>query len=168
MKKLQHYRGPNLRLTSFLLFFILLFNQNVSAQTDCGSIESFEFTNGHESLGLNNNGIYELIELPDNFYVKALVHGHIGSVRFRVENVQTGEITQIIENLVPYTFPAGNSPWNLGSGVFRIKATVFSQNNAHGETCSVSFVTFTLSDEEPCTAEAGTLTAVASSVCSTG
>ena len=168
MKKQLRFRSPNLR--SYLLFLFLSFlTTHLSiAQTDCGSIESFEFSNDHESVAITNNGIYNLSELPESFYVKALTHGHIGSVRYKVTNLVTNQVFEIFENIVPYTFPSGNAPWNLGTGVFRIKATVFIGNNGNGQQCDVDLVTFTINDSEACLAEAGTLTATATSVCSTG
>jgi len=168
MKKQLRFRSPNLRPYLLFLFLSFLTTHLSIAQTDCGSIESFEFSNDHESVAITNNGIYNLSELPESFYVKALTHGHIGSVRYKVTNLVTNQVFEIFENIVPYTFPSGNTPWNLGTGVFRIKATVFIYNNGNGQQCDVDLVTFTINDSEACLAEAGTLTATATSVCSTG
>ncbi len=169
MKQPQLYRNFKLRLNLLSLFFLFFMTTHSNAQGDCGSIESFEFSNGHESIAITNNGIYNSSDLPENFYVNSLVHGHIGSIRYRVKDLQTNEIFLIIENVIPYTYPAGDSAWNLGTGTFRIKATVFSGNNASGQQCDLDIVTFTINDDEPsCNALAGTLTAIDNTLCSTG
>ncbi|WP_439151996.1 hypothetical protein [Winogradskyella sp.] len=49
------------------------------SQTDsrfCGDIENFEFSNEHESMVIEDNGIYALNDLPDNFYINANVQGY--------------------------------------------------------------------------------------------
>lgn len=69
---------------------------------------------------------------------------------------------------MPYTSPAGNGAWNLGTGKFRVTARLYYKNRARGFICSKRTVIFTVTDEPACTADAGTLTATATSVCSTG
>ena len=109
----------------------------------CGDIDNFEFSNGHESTQIENNGNYNFNELPEGFYVKANVDGYSQSLRYKVKNLETGQIHQVTENLLPYTFPAGDSAWNLGGGTFQITASLYWRNNANGWICDREVVTIT-------------------------
>ena len=130
----------------------------------CGDIEGFEFTNGHESIQIQDHATYVFGDLPSHFYLNAHIDGYSESLKYKVENLDTGEIHQITENLLPYTFPAGGNDWNLGTGTFRVTAYLFYLNNAQGWACDVDVITFTITAEEPCLADAGTLTATETNV----
>jgi len=163
------YEIPNLKTNLFLLFFSLfLFGFSQTNDSSCGNIENFEFANTHESVQILDNETYIYDDLPEHFYVQVGIHGYVQSVRYQVTNLDTNETYEIIENLVPYTFPSGNGDWDIGQGTFEITATAYSQNDAHGIQCDSDTITFTLSDTAPCIADAGTLTATATQVCSTG
>ena len=139
-----------------LLLSIILISFNTYADIICGSIEGFEFTNGNESVNLIDGRTYTTKDLPDNFYVSLRVNGYSQSVRYEVENLETGEIFKITENSKPYTFPAGNAKWNLGTGTFRLKANLYKYNLGFGK-CDSKTIVFTIGDV--CLADAGTLTA---------
>jgi len=127
---------PKSRYLLFLLFTMMSLNS--FADIICGSIEGFEFSNGHESVNLIDGQSYLTQDLPDNFYVNLKVDGYSQSVRYVVENIETGEVFKITENSKPYTFPAGNSKWDLGNGTFRLKATLYKLNLGFGK-CDTSF-----------------------------
>ena len=52
-----------------------------------GSIDGFEFTNGHESVSIQDGASYGYDDLPGHFYVNARVKGYAQSVKFDVENL---------------------------------------------------------------------------------
>jgi hypothetical protein len=108
-------------------------------------------------LTIEDYGIYSIDELPENFMSMLLSHGHVGSVKYDVENLLTHQSYQIIENIVPYTFPAGNGAWDLGTGEFQVQARVYPFDHALGPQCDNETISFTLTNEEPCLAEAGTM-----------
>ncbi len=169
MKNKLPSQTPNLKSYLFVLFLSLyLFGFGQVNPLSCGSIENFEFTNGHESVHIQDNGVYIFDDLPGHFYVKVNIHGYVQSVRYHVINIDTNETFEIIENIVPYTFPAGNADWDIGLGTFQVTASAYFQNNAQGFQCDSETITFTLGDEEPCLADAGTMSAVMPEVCSTG
>jgi hypothetical protein len=143
---------PKARHLLFLLFIFTSFNS--FADVICGSIEGFEFSNGHETVNLMDGESYIINDLPDNFYVNLNVDGYSQSVRYEVENLDTGEVFKITETSKPYTFPAGNGKWNLGNGTFRLKATLYKFNLGFGR-CDTKTITFSISDS--CVADAGTL-----------
>lgn|GEM_PF-4124201 len=107
--------------------------------------------------------------MPENFYVNLNVDGYSQSARFTVENLETGSRHTITENLLPYTFPAGNGSWHLGLGTFKITAKLYKFDLGWGFKCDSKSVTFTINEGgQPCTADAGTLTADAGTVTLTG
>ncbi|AUP80440.1 T9SS type A sorting domain-containing protein [Flavivirga eckloniae] len=134
-------------------FFLFLFFQSF-ANNNCGTIEGFEFTNGHESVVLSDGKTYSIEELPNNFYLNSHVSGYSQSIRYVIENLNTGKKHKVTENLLPYTFPAGNNSWHLGNGTFKLTATLYKYDYGYGK-CDSKSVTFTLG--EVCSADAGTL-----------
>ncbi|GAA4963170.1 T9SS type A sorting domain-containing protein [Algibacter aquimarinus] len=141
----------------FLSFFILVSLQSY-AEILCGNIDGFEFTNGHESVNLKDGGIYAFDELPGHFYVNAHINGNSQSVKYKVQNLDTGEIyPSTIENSLPYTYPAGNADWNLGKGRFKVTAILYKLDFGFGK-CDTKTVIFTIGDVT-CLADAGTLAA---------
>ncbi len=150
---------PKFRYLLFL--FVLLASFQSFADVTCGHIEGFEFTNGHESVSISDGNTYVLGELPANFYINMHVNGYSQSVVYKVKNLDTGETSKIVENLVPYTFPAGNKPWHLGNGTFKVKATLYKYDLGIGK-CDYKEFTFTI--RESCSADAGTLAATSATV----
>ncbi|MBC3759314.1 hypothetical protein H7U19_12925, partial [Hyunsoonleella sp. SJ7] len=162
MKEKLSFQTPK----SFLLVFFtfLLLSPNVFANTVCGQIENLEFSNGHETAPLENNGVYNINDLPEHFYLDVNVHGYSQSAKYTVENLQTHQTYTIVENLLPYTFPSGNSAWDLGTGDFRIRVSIYKFDRAIVK-CDTKTYTITILDEEPvCTADAGTLHAYSDKV----
>ena len=100
--------------------------------------------------------------MPGHFYVNSHTSGTVGSVKFVVENLDTGKHYSIIENTSPFTFPAGNGDWNLGKGRFKVTATLYKYNFGFGK-CDTKTITFTLGDVT-CEADAGSLMADADMV----
>jgi len=67
---------PNLKINLFvLLLSLLMSNFSYSDSSWCGDIETIEFTNGQESTQIENNGSYNISDLPANFYVNVDVDG---------------------------------------------------------------------------------------------
>ena len=162
MKKETTLKTPNSTILFLLMLFFSFqgFSQSDDQQSEerwfCGDIENFQFSNGDQSLYIENGEEYNIGDLPTNFYVDLNVDGRSQSVKYYVENLDTGERYNITENILPYTFPAGNEPWNLGAGNFKVRATLYRFDNGFGR-CDRDIVTFTLN--ETCEANAGTLTA---------
>ncbi|WP_431159271.1 hypothetical protein [Winogradskyella poriferorum] len=119
MSKKVLFETPNLKINLFVLMLCtVLFGYSQTDSRWCGNIESFEFTNGQESVSIENNGNYNIGELPEDFYLNSNIHGYSQSLRYTVTNIDTNQTYQIVENVLPYTFPAGNDAWNIGSGSF--------------------------------------------------
>ena len=161
--KLSNLKTKSKKLTYLIILFISI---QSFAQIYCGSIQGFEFTNGHESVNVTNKKNYVFGDLPSHFYIKALTNGHSESVKFNIHNLDTGQRFTIIENILPYTFPAGNGDWDIGNGKFQVTASLYRYNNGSG-FCDTKTITFTLGDKF-CTADAGTLHATASKVTLSG
>ncbi len=164
MKLETTFRFPK---STILLLFIFSFSlQSYSQDSDerrnCGEIEGFEFSNGSESMAIENGGSYNIADIPSNAFINLLVDGYSQSVRYAVRNDNTNEYDYITENVIPYTYPAGNRAWNLGTGTFTIRADLYRRNNGSGPRCDREMITFTIS--ETCNAFAGTATATASTV----
>ncbi|WP_298498557.1 hypothetical protein, partial [uncultured Algibacter sp.] len=159
---------PSLITKSRYLFFFIsfLFSFPTFADVGCGSIEGFEFTNGHESVAIADGDTYVFNDLPGHFFVNVLSHGDSQSVKYIVENLDTGHKYVIIENTRPYTFPAGNGDWYLGNGKFKVTANLYRYNFGFG-ICDTKTIIFTIGDEA-CTADAGTLQATERNVTLTG
>ena len=155
MKVQPTIQVPNFKRLIFLCF--ILFSLQSFADVTCGQIEGFEFTNGNESVAANDGDAYAIDELPGHFYVNSLISGSVGSVKYVVENLDTGKYYSIIENTTPFTFPAGNGDWNLGKGRFKVTATLYKYKFGFGK-CDTKTITFTLGDVN-CSADAGGLTA---------
>ncbi|PQV45762.1 hypothetical protein CLV33_112106, partial [Jejuia pallidilutea] len=167
MKEKLSFQNPKSFLVVF--FTLLLFSSNLSADTDCGHITGLEFSNGHETVMLKDHEVYNINDLPEHFYINLNVDGYSQSARFIVKNLDTGSTYNITENLLPYTFPAGNASWHLGLGTFKITTYLYKFDLAWGFKCDTETVTFTINDgHQPCTADAGTLTAYADTVTLTG
>ncbi|WP_299552824.1 T9SS type A sorting domain-containing protein [Seonamhaeicola sp.] len=163
MKVVLHQQTPKLQYLLTSLFLCL--SLYAFAGDNCGQIESFEFTNGDETVSLMDGENYIISDLPSGFYINTKVSGKSKSVRYIVENLDTGDTFKITENLPPFTFPAGNKPWYLGHGNFKLTAKVYKFYFGIGE-CDSKSITFTI--RPPCTADAGTLTADAEMVTLTG
>ncbi len=161
-EKLLHYLKSPFQIFLLLTFISFNHNQAVAAENNCGEIENIEFTNGDSSQIISDGENYNLGDLPNDFYLNTNVSGNIQSVRYTVKNLETNQQYSIVENYEPYTFPAGNSAWNLGEGTFRIKVRIYKYNYGLGSACDIQNLTITLTNE--CTADAGTLTADQTSV----
>ncbi|WP_345275924.1 hypothetical protein, partial [Litoribaculum gwangyangense] len=149
--------NPTLKFKYLLSFLFIFFSLQSYSNTLCGTIEGFEFTNGHESVSLVDSGLYAVSDLPGKFYINTKVKGASQSVKYIVENLDTGKKYSIIENRLPYTFPAGNAAWNLGEGRFKLTAILYKFDFGLGH-CESKSIIFTLGNET-CSADAGTLTA---------
>jgi len=103
--------------------------------------------------------------LPDSFNLNLLVDGDVGSVEFTVTNIDTGVTETILENVAPYTYPAGGGPWNLGTGTFAVSAKLYEFSNTCGDLCDELNITFTIIEEGICEADAGTLTSDQNDLC---
>ncbi|WP_187388180.1 hypothetical protein, partial [Seonamhaeicola marinus] len=145
MEAALHQLNPKFRHLLTSLFLLLAVQ--VFADTNCGEINSFELTNGHETVSLMNNNSYILSDLPSGFYIKTNVSGNIKSVKYTVENLDTGKVYRITENITPYTFPAGNNAWHYGTGNFRITAKAFKYYLGIGE-CDSKTIYFSF--KPPC------------------
>ncbi|WP_168796604.1 T9SS type A sorting domain-containing protein [Cognatitamlana onchidii] len=160
MKAKLSYQTPKLL---YLFVSILFLNyMPTAAQTaqsfgavKWGVIEGFEFTNGHESVQVKEGSSYAFDDLPGHFYLNAHVSGYAQSVKFEVTNIDTGEVLSIVENLPPYTFPAGNGDWDIGKGSFAITATLYKKDNAE-EEIQTKTIMFIIGDTN-CSAMAGTM-----------
>jgi hypothetical protein len=151
MKAELSYQIPK---SSYLLYiFLFLFTIPSFAIIDCGNIEGFEFTNGHESEMIINGGTYSLNDLPKDFFINAHVEGKSGSLRYYVENLDTGDSFKVLENLLPYTFPSGGTACLLTDGRYKITAKLYKYALGVGE-CDESVITFTIGE---CKAMAGTM-----------
>ncbi len=147
---------------SYLLSCLLLFvSMQAFANTSCGEIEGLDFANGQKSVKLTDGGVYELGDLPDNFYLRLQVDGYSQSARYIVENLDTGKKFKITENYEPYTFPSGNKPWGLGIGNFKVTVSLHKYNFAFGSRCDIATFTFSITE---CKADAGSLMADSESV----
>ncbi|WP_229731380.1 hypothetical protein, partial [Hyunsoonleella pacifica] len=163
MKRKLSFQNPKSILLSFFAF--LLFSLNLSANTNCGHITGLEFSNGHEVVSLENNGVYNINDLPEHFYINLNVDGYSESAKYTVVNLETHQSYNIIENILPYTFPAGNGSWHLGTGTFEIMANLYKFDHAFGFKCDTIKVVITIGeDHEPiCTADAGTFSSISAS-----
>lgn len=120
---------------------------------DCGHIANFEFKgNNGDSVAINNNDVFNIGDLPEDFFfqVNGNAGNNFGSVGFTVKNLDTGEMTNITENTVPWNFPNGGDAWNLGAGTFQIDARAYSDDNQSGTQCDAEWVTFTLEEGPDC------------------
>ncbi|AUC82140.1 T9SS type A sorting domain-containing protein [Lacinutrix sp. Bg11-31] len=136
-----------------ICYTFTLFEQN------CGDITEFQFSNGTENITIEDGNTYHVNNLPSNFYIDAIVSGVSESVRLDVENQDTNEEYSIIENYIPYTFPAGNGEWDLGLGTFEVKASMFSGNYCNSTLCDEKTITFTITEGDTlCEANSGTTT----------
>lgn len=125
---------------------------------DCGIVDRFEFSNATDTAAITDGETYNISDLPSDFYIDAIVAGDSESVRLTVTNLDSSEIITIVENYIPYTFPAGGASWSLGLGQFEVKAEVFEGNYCNYTLCDTQIITFTLIDEpddDVCLANAG-------------
>ncbi|WP_452224077.1 T9SS type A sorting domain-containing protein [Lacinutrix chionoecetis] len=129
-------------------------------EQNCGDIAELQFSNGSDTpTTIVDGGSYDINSLPSNFYIDAIVNGQSESVRFEVENLDTNEEYSIIENYIPYTFPAGNGAWYLGTGTFEVKTSLYTGNYCNNTLCDQETITFTLTDTvDPCLAASGSIT----------
>ena len=159
MKLETTFRFPK---STILLLFLFIFSTQSYANRNCGEIEGFEFSNGSESMAIENGGSYNIADIPSNAFINLLVDGYSQSVRYAVRNDITNQYDYITENVMPYTYPAGNRAWNLGVGTFTIRADLHRNNNGNGQRCDREMITFTIT--ETCNAFAGTAMATESIV----
>ncbi|MCX7550621.1 hypothetical protein, partial [Xanthomarina sp. F2636L] len=159
MKKETIIRFPK---STILLLLAMILSFQSFADVNCGHIEGFMFSNGQNSVMLENGGNYNITDLPQNFYIDLNVEGYSQSVKYYVQNLDTGERVYITENVLPYTFPTGNQAWNLGAGNFKISASLYKYDFGFGRRCDKEIISFTLNEE--CLAFAGSITATESSV----
>jgi len=113
----------------------------------CGDIDSFAFAYYNNQVPIVDGETYLISDLPNNFYIDALISGDSESLRYEVLNLDTNEVVTITENYLPYTYPGGENAWNLGTGNFQITASLFDGNYCSSTLCDVSVITFTLVDE---------------------
>ena len=123
MKAELSYQPP--KLNYLLYIFLLFFSIQSFAIIDCGNIEGFEFTNGHESVTISNGGTYSLEYLPKDFFINTHIDGKSGSLRYYVENLDTGDSFKVLENLLPYTFPSGGTACLLTDGRYKITTKIY-------------------------------------------
>ena len=154
-KLLYYFKSP-FQIFLLLTFFSFTHHDAVAAENNCGEIENIEFYNGNSSQIISDGGSYSIDDLPDDFYINLSYSGNVKSVRYYVKNLDTNEQYSKLENFDPYTFPGGNSPWNLGEGTFRIKVKAYKYNYGLGWACDQKTFTITLTANE-CTADAGSL-----------
>uniref|UniRef100_UPI00177AECE0 hypothetical protein n=1 Tax=Hanstruepera ponticola TaxID=2042995 RepID=UPI00177AECE0 len=166
MKQNITFRIPK---TTMLLLFLFLFSFQFHAQQsisslnrDCGTIESVQFTNGSQSISIEDGNVYDLSELPANFYLKLDVQGNSESARISAENLETNERIAIIDNSEEYTFPNGDTSWSLGTGTFKVMTAIHAGDRGRGRNCDRAMFTITITNN--CFADAGTLTADMDSV----
>ena len=159
MKLETTFRFPK---STILLLFLFIFSIQSYANNNCGEINGFEFSNGSESMAIENGGVYNITDIPSNAFINLLIDGYSQSVRYAVRNDNTNEYDYITENVEPYTYPAGNRAWNLGTGTFTIRADLHRYNNGYGQRCDREMITFTVT--ETCNAFSGTATATMSNV----
>lgn len=150
MKKLLLPLFRTVRLKTVLLLSFVSFSVLTFAETNCGHISGFAFSNGNLSTTITNGENYTLSDLPNNFYVDVLVSGFSESARIKVRNLSTGQTMIIGENYLPYTFPSGNGAWNLGYGQFEVEAKIFKYNKCQGYHCDIEKIKFTLTSTPPC------------------
>lgn len=124
----------------------------------CGTITEFQFANGTDaSTSILDGETYNINDLPADFYINGFVSGDSESFRYRVTNTDTGQVYNIIENYLDYTFPAGGGAWFLGTGTFEVKGELFSGNYCSYNKCDELIITFTLIEEdELCLVNTGT------------
>ena len=127
----------------------------------CGELTALNFTNGDESVALNDGQSYNIQDLPANFYIDSAIEGDVSKVKYYVTNLDTNTTTGITESVAPYTYPSTGSSWNLGTGNFKITAKLYTTTiSYYGNNCGSSSqtmvfcdkytYTFTLTDSAVC------------------
>ena len=135
----------------------------VNNTVSCGTLSNLQFTDGTATVVLVEGQSYDIVDLPANFYIDAVIDGSVSKVKYFVTNLDTGNTTNITENVSPYTFPATGSSWNLGTGNFEITAKLYTTTVSYsGSSCGSSSQTVTFCDEYTYT-----FTLTDSSVCGT-
>ncbi|SFJ50286.1 T9SS type A sorting domain-containing protein [Olleya namhaensis] len=122
----------------------------INCEEPCGTISEFAFSNTTDNVTIAQGGVYNIADLPEDFYVDAIVDGGSESVRLTATNLDTNETLVIIENVVPYTYPAGGVAWSLGLGNFQIQAELFSADYNGGTLCDTQTISFALVDVLQC------------------
>jgi|GEM_PF-2377206 len=124
----------------------------ITCEDPCGTIDGFEFSNFSDAtVAIVDGSSYDLENLPSDFNINLLTSGPLESAYFTLTNVDTGEVFNKTENVVPYTYPgATNSVWSHGCGTFQLCTSIYTENNTNGTECANSCVTFTINCEEPC------------------
>ena len=134
-EKLLYSKSSPFQIFSILTLFLLSFNFSIADENNCGQIENIEFSNGDISQTISDGGSYNIGDLPNDFYINLSYSGNVKSVRYFVKNLDTNEQYSKLENFEPFTFPGGNSIWNLGEGTFRIKVKAYKYNYGLGWAC---------------------------------
>ncbi|HIC30989.1 MAG TPA: T9SS type A sorting domain-containing protein [Flavobacteriaceae bacterium] len=129
----------------------------------CGTLANLYFTDGTATVTVNEGQSYDIQDLPENFYIDAVINGSVSKVKYYVTNLDTNTTTNITESITPYTFPATGSSWNLGAGNFQITAKLYTTTISYsGNNCGSNSQTDTFCDEYTYT-----FTLTDSSVCGT-
>ncbi|WGD35197.1 T9SS type A sorting domain-containing protein [Olleya sp. YS] len=141
----------------------------------CGTIDEFVFTNGTEDVSIVDGSTYDLSELPLDSYINSIVSGTADSVMYTITNTDTNISSLLTDNSMPYTYPAGETSWDLGIGNFMITAQLYTvsttgdcdnstdrvaNNNTTNsksatsnnclQLCEVQTISFTLTDGVAC------------------
>ncbi|QIJ88156.1 hypothetical protein C7H62_0346 [Mesoflavibacter sp. HG96] len=130
-----NYSGNNCGSSSqtYSLCDTYIYNVTITDPSVCGSLDSFVFTDGTLATPIENLQTYNILDLPESFYINTLTSGAVDKVKLEVTNLDTNQTYNITENYMPYTFPAGENPWDLGLGNFKITAKIYAlQNNSNG------------------------------------
>ncbi len=72
MKLETTFRFPK---STILLLFLFIFSIQSYASNNCGEINGFEFSNGSESMAIENGGVYNITDIPSNAFINLLVDG---------------------------------------------------------------------------------------------
>jgi len=123
----------------------------VDTPEPCGTITDLVFTNGTDSITIENGETYEVSDLPNGFYLEMIVDGASESATYYVQNTGTDAVRTNVENFLPYNFPSGGARWNLGTGNFKVDTALYENNHANGQKCDQYWVMFTLiNTPKPC------------------
>ena len=120
----------------------------VEDECDGGTIDDIVFYKNNSDgsitdlVSLEHGGTYSLSDLPADFAMRAIVSGNVESVKLMVDD------HAVVENVEPYTYPAGNANWNPAPGTYRIWVKAFSRDDMGGEMCDGRDITIHIVDDE--------------------
>ena len=93
---------------------------------------------------LFDGAIIDLAALPDRFNLDVGVSGLLESVTIQVNDAL------LVENFAPYRYPAGDiTPWRPTPGIYAIRVTAYSQDNAAGFICDIKLIYVTFVNNAP-------------------